>query len=87
MILCNLHSKVTFISISKHFSAHILQQERNNKEQKSCLKQQKDKFCIMIKSQYLTTAKAVHNECHHTVRKTEYNTERLREAFSRLDKM
>lgn len=36
----------------------------------------------MIKSQYLTTAKAVHNESHHTVRKTEYNAETAGSLFS-----
>lgn len=51
------------------------------------LDQKTHKFCVTIKSQYLTIVKAVHNENHHTVRKTEYNVERVREAYPHLAKM
>lgn len=87
MIFCNLYNKVTLLGIRKCFNAHILQQEKNKKKEVVLLNQQKHKFCIMIKSQYLTIIKAVHSEYHHTVRKTKYNCERLREAYPHLAEM
>lgn len=88
MIFCNLYSKVTLLSIRECFDVHILQQGRAKRNREVVLlNQQKHKFCIIIKSQYLTIIKAVHNEYHHIVRKTEYNVQRLREAYPHLAKM
>lgn len=67
-----------FISFSK---------EEQKEREVVLLNQQKRKFCIIVKPQYLTIIKAVHNEYHHIVRKTEYNVERLREAYAHLAKM
>lgn len=51
------------------------------------LNQQTHRFCITIKSQYLTVVKAVHNEYQHTLRTTKYQVERLREVHPYLAKM
>lgn len=52
------------------------------------LNQQTHRFCIMIKSHYLTVVKAVHNEYQHTVKTTGYQVvPRRREAHPYLAKM